>query len=169
MKIKTNKESLLGDLNRTVSVYTIGRLIEGKPMDQSWRNDMLHDMLSLMIYYQLVRRFDTICENTLVDKIVKTITIVTIGKWMNDTASEIPKVLFYSIIGTIIYYLMIQKYIVQTIKTSVPAFIDPSCIDDWIEDIVLTSLDDRPGDIVSSIVSKIAAIGVYYHFIKPNI
>lgn len=165
--MKTNKESLLDDLNRVTSTYTIARLIEGKPFDQAWRNDMLHDMLSMMIYHQLIRRFDSVCKDDMTDKVVKTITIIVVGKWLNDTAEEIPQLLIYSVIGTIIYYILIRKPLLRMLSTSLPKFIDPDCVEDWVEDMILTSLNDKSDDILINIATKLVATGIYYHVIKP--
>lgn len=161
------KDSLLDDLNRVVSTYTIARLIEGQPLNQAWRNDMLHDMLSMMLYHQLIRRFCTPGHNNdLTDKIVKTITIVVIGKWLNDTSEDLPQVLTYSVIGTIIYFIVVRKPLLSTLSKSLPKFIDPDCVEDWVEDMILTSLNDKTGNI-TNIVTKLVATGIYYHVIKP--
>ena len=165
--MKTNKESLLDDLNRVTITYTIARFLEGKSFNQDWRNDMLHDMLSMMIYHQLIRRFDAVCKDNMTDKVVKTITIIVVGKWLNDTAAEIPQLLVYSVIGTVIYYILIRKPLLKMLSTLLPKFIDPDCVEDWVEDMILTSLNDKSDNILMNIITKLVATGLYYHVIKP--
>jgi hypothetical protein len=162
-----DKDTLLDELNRVVSTYTIARLLQGGMFDQIWRNDMLYDMLSMMIYHQIIRRYEPVTKNNLTDKVVKTLTIVIIGNLLNGNFAELPEIIILSIIGTVIYYNIIRIPVLNYIKQIFPKYLDPDCVEDWIEDLILTSLNDRNNMIIINIITKLTATGIYYHIIKP--
>jgi len=162
-----DKDTLLDELNRVVSTYTIARLLEGGTFDQRWRNDMLHDILSMMLYYQIIRRYKPFTNNDLTDKVVKTLTIIISGNILNGNTTELPRMIILSIIGTVIYFKLIRTPVINYIQRTFPKTLDPDCIEDWLEDLILTSLNDRENMIIINIITKLIATGIYYHVIKP--
>lgn len=168
----TNKSSLVEDLNRMIGVYVLSGVLENGTFSTVWRNDMFHDFLSLMVYHQIAYRINTSAcgkHHTLVDKIIKAVTIVTVGKYLNGNTEDLGKILTMTIVGTVIYVILLKQPLTSLIRSSFPKFVDPDCIEDWTENFILMSLnnDFSRGNMITGIMWKFVATGIYYHLVKP--
>lgn len=170
-----NKIKLFDDVNKLLSVYTIGRFLEGKPMDNQWRTDMFHDIVALMFYQHVVHRFDTSSfgsEQELVDDIIKTLTIFLVDNMIatNPDAVVDNTTIILTVVAIIIYHKVIRQPLLKTVEYSFSASKkDVECIEDIVENIILLSFNNKPFDSTwfYDTIYKIIATAAFHYLIKP--
>ncbi len=164
MKLINCKRELFSDLHKHLISSLIGRLLQGESFDESWKLEIFHDMVSLVIYQSVIHRFDTKKfgkHQDLMDDIIKTNTILSVPVIIKNDAFVKSHILNINM-GVILYHIFIRKMVHSYIKPYLPENFDLEGFENCIEEAILLSIDGQ----FSFLPYRLGGLIVYHFGVK---
>lgn len=170
---------LANDLNRMVTVYSISQMAAGKSLkDTTYQIDLLNDLLAVMFYQQVAQKLDLSLlgrYESLGKDLFKSLFLVLAANYQSKTLAELTSRQFlirlaYMMVAICVYHLAVKPLLIDQLKTQLPNWVLPGCLEDWTETLTVLTLNNQTtnrADWLQQVRNKMLAIAIYHYVVKP--